>query len=171
MSKLLDYIRLSFFAAGLLLGVQIPAFVSDYGHALNAHLLEANKAIAPFKNDAKQYFNNDIKKLINHYQNTGDSIVGKGANHINTLNNREKSLQAAVNAYNKAPYLYTLTSDFSSIKKQVWQRFEGQIVLKKDSIIAAIVSAIFIAMLAELIGFVLLFTLKKSYTKLFVAQK
>ncbi|XQF93593.1 DUF2937 family protein [Pseudoalteromonas espejiana] len=115
----------------MLLGVQIPAFVSDYGHALNAHLLEANKAIAPFKNDAKQYFNNDINKLINHYQNIGDSIVGKGANHINTLNNREKSLQAAVNAYNKAPYLYTLTSDFSSIKSKYGSALKGKLYSKK----------------------------------------
>ncbi|MEI8641764.1 DUF2937 family protein [Pseudoalteromonas sp. Hal099] len=78
MSKLLDYIRLSFFAAGLLLGVQIPAFVSDFGHALEAHLIEANNALAPFKKDAQNYFNNDLNKLIAHYENIGDDIVGKG---------------------------------------------------------------------------------------------
>ena len=75
MSKLLDYIRLSFFAAGLLLGVQIPAFVSDFGHALDAHLIEANNTLAPFKKDAQNYFNNDLNKLIAHYENIGDDIV------------------------------------------------------------------------------------------------
>ncbi|MEI8616607.1 DUF2937 family protein [Pseudoalteromonas sp. B193] len=49
MSKLLDYIRLSFFAFGLLLGVQIPAFVSDFGQALSAQLIEANNAVALLK--------------------------------------------------------------------------------------------------------------------------
>lgn len=171
MSKLLDYIRLSFFAVGLLLGVQIPAYVSDFGQALNAHLLEANKAIAPFKNDAEQYFNNDLNKLITHYQNLEDDIVGKGAEHIKTLSHRQQSLQLAVDKFSQSPYLYTLASDFSGIKKQVWQRFEGQIILKKDSIIAAIVSAISIALLAELIGFALVLSVKKSCYRLFAVGK
>ncbi|TMO12944.1 DUF2937 domain-containing protein, partial [Pseudoalteromonas sp. S185] len=82
---ILDYILLSFFACGLLLGVQIPAFVSDFGQALNAQLVEANNAIAPFQKDAKKYYNNDLTKLKNHYENIGQEIVGKGANHIHTL--------------------------------------------------------------------------------------
>ncbi|BED88850.1 MULTISPECIES: DUF2937 family protein [unclassified Pseudoalteromonas] len=171
MSKLLDYIRLSFFAAGLLLGVQIPALVSDYGHALQAHLIEANTALAPFQKDAQNYFNNDLNKLITHYENSGDAIIGKGADHISTLKNRQQSLQAAVNKFNQSPYIFTLTSDFLTIKKQVWQRFEGQIVLKKDSIIAALVCAIIIAIFAEFIGFVTLFIIKRGYTRLFITGK
>ena len=171
MSKLLDYIRLSFFAAGLLLGVQIPAFVSDFGHALDAHLIEASNTLAPFKKDAQNYFNNDLNKLIAHYENIGDDIVGKGATHIKSLNNRQHSLQVAVNNFNQSPYLFTLTSDFLTIKKQVWQRFEGQIVLKKDSIIAALVCAIIIAIFAEFIGFVTLFIIKRGYYRLFIAGK
>ena len=171
MSKLLDYIRLSFFAAGLLLGVQIPALVSDYGHALQAHLIEANTALAPFQKDAQNYFNNDLNKLITHYENSGDAIIGKGADHISTLKNRQQSLQVAVNKFNQSPYLFTLTSDFLTIKKQVWQRFEGQIVLKKDSIIAALVSAIIIAIFAEFIGFVTLFIIKRGYARLFITSK
>ncbi|TMO79031.1 DUF2937 domain-containing protein [Pseudoalteromonas sp. S3776] len=171
MSKLLDYIRLSFFAAGLLLGVQIPAFVSDYGHALQAHFVEANNALAPFRKDAQNYFNNDLNKLIAHYENIGDDVVGKGAIHIKTLYDRQQSLQVAVNNFNQSPYLYTLTSGFSSIKKQVWQRFEGQIVLKKDSIIAALASAIIIAIFAEFFGFITLFIIKRGYYRLFIAGK
>ncbi|MEI8669502.1 DUF2937 family protein [Pseudoalteromonas sp. B131b] len=131
MSKLLDYIRLSFFACGLLLGVQIPAFVSDFGQAINAQLIEANNAIKPFKNDAAQYFNNDLDKLIKHYQHLDDDIINKGANNINVLNKRQQALQAAVNAFSESPYLFTITSNLSDIKQQVWQRFEGQIILKK----------------------------------------
>ncbi|MBH0059341.1 DUF2937 family protein [Pseudoalteromonas sp. SWXJZ94C] len=166
MSKLLDYIRLSFFACGLLLGVQIPAFVSNFGQALNAHLVEANTAIAPFKKDAAQYFNNDLSKLIKHYQNLGDDIVGKGGNHINTLFKRQQSLQQAVNEFTQSPYLFTLSSDLTNIKQQVWLHFEGQIILKKDSITAAIIAAILIAMLAELCGFLLLVGFKRGYKKL-----
>lgn len=171
MSKFLDYIRLSFFACGLLLGVQIPAYVSDFGQALNAQLIEANNAISPFKNDAATYFNNDLNKLIKHYKNLGDKIVGKGAEHIHTLNMRQQSLQLAVEQFKQSPYVFTLTSNLSDIKQQIWQRFEGQIVLKKDSIIAAIISAIIIAVLAELLGFLLISGLKRGYNRLFAAQK
>ncbi|AQQ01655.1 hypothetical protein B0W48_18825 [Pseudoalteromonas aliena] len=169
MSKFLDYIRLSFFACGLLLGVQIPAFVSDFGQALNAQLIEANKAIAPFKNDAAQYFNNDLEKLIKHYQNLDDDIVGKGANNIDTLNTRQQTLQTAVNAFSQSPYLFTLTSNLSDIKQQVWQRFEGQIILKQDSITAAVIAAIIIALLAELSGYLVLTGIKRAYLRLFTA--
>ncbi|GAA60895.1 hypothetical protein P20652_2763 [Pseudoalteromonas sp. BSi20652] len=171
MSKLLDYIRLSFFACGLLLGVQIPAFVSDFGQALNAHLVESDAAIAPFKKDAAQYFNNDLNKLIKHYQNLDDEIVGKGANHINTLYERQQSLQQAVNEFTQSPYLFTLSSEFTTIKQQVWHHFEGQIILKKDSITAAIITGILIAMLAELCGFLLLVAFRRSYKKLLGVNK
>ncbi|MEI8641763.1 hypothetical protein P4S68_14340 [Pseudoalteromonas sp. Hal099] len=77
----------------------------------------------------------------------------------------------AVNNFNQSPYLFTLTSEFLTIKKQVWQRFEGQIVLKKDSITAALVSAIIIAIFAEFIGFVTLFIIKRGYYRLFIAGK
>jgi len=171
MSKLLDYIRLCFFACGLLLGVQVPAFVSDFGQALNTQLIEVNTAIAPFKKDAAQYFNNDLRQLIKHYQNLDDDIINKGGQHISSLDLRQQRLQVAVNTFAKNPYTYTLTSDLNQIKKHVWQQFEGQIILKKDSIIAGIIAAIVIAILAEFIGFLLLKLITGSYKKLFVANK
>ena len=171
MSKFLDYIRLSFFACGLLLGVQIPAFVSDFGQAINAQLIEANNAIKPFKNDAAQYFNNDLDKLIKHYQNLDDDIANKGANNINVLNKRQQALQAAVNAFSESPYLFTMTSNLSDIKQQVRHRFEGQIILKKDSITAAIAAAIVIALLAELAGYLLLTGIKRVSQQLLATQK
>ncbi|KAA1159469.1 DUF2937 family protein [Pseudoalteromonas fuliginea] len=171
MSKLLDYIRLSFFACGLLLGVQIPAFVSDFGQALSAQLIEANNAVAPFKSDATKYFNNDLNKLIKHYQNIDDEIVNKGASNISTLYERQQDLQIAVNRFEKSPYIFTMINGMSDIKQQVWQRFEGQIILKKDSIIAAIVAAIIVALLAELTGYLFLTGVKRSFKRLFAAQK
>ncbi|MEL0642057.1 DUF2937 family protein [Pseudoalteromonas aliena] len=171
MSKFLDYIRLSFFACGLLLGVQIPAFVTDFGQALNAQLIEANNAISPFKNDAQKYFKNDLNKLIKHYKNLGDDIIGKGAEHISMLNMRQQSLESAVKKFEQSPYIFTLTSSLNDIKQQVWQRFEGHIILKKASIIAAVISAIIIAVLAELFGFLFMLGLKRGCKKLFAANE
>ena len=171
MGKILDYIRLSFFACGLLLGVQIPAFVSDFGQALNAQLVEANNAIAPFQKDAKKYFNNDLAKLIEHYENLGDEIVGEGANHIQTLNQRQQTLARAVDEFSNSPYLFTLRSELHTIKQQVWQRFEGQIILKTDSITAAIITAIIIAFIAELTGFLFMVLIKRVYLRLISACK
>lgn len=171
MNKVLDYIRLSFFACGLLLGVQVPAYVSDFGQALNAQLIEANKAVTPFKKDAARYFDNDLNKLISHYQHLNDDIVGHGAEHIKQLSMREKILEKAVTAFANSPYLYTFTSDLSDIKLQVWRRFEGQIILKQDSITAALIAAISIALLAELIGFMCLSAIKRGCVFLFSSHK
>lgn len=38
-----SYLRLVLFTAGLLIGVQIPGFISDYSKRVEAHLIEAQK--------------------------------------------------------------------------------------------------------------------------------
>ena len=97
--------------------------------------------------------------------------MNKGASNISTLYERQQDLQIAVNRFEKSPYIFTMISGMSDIKQQVWQRFEGQIILKKDSIIAAIVAAIIVALLAELTGYLFLTGVKRSFKRLFAAQK
>ncbi|MEI8616606.1 DUF2937 family protein [Pseudoalteromonas sp. B193] len=68
---------------------------------------------------------------MKHYQNIDDEIVNKGASNISTLYERQQDLQIAVNRFEKSPYIFTMISGMSDIKQQVWQRFEGQIILKR----------------------------------------
>ncbi|RML78834.1 hypothetical protein APX70_05575, partial [Pseudomonas syringae pv. maculicola] len=39
-----SYLRLVLFTTGLLFGVQVPGFISDYSKRVEAHLIEAQQA-------------------------------------------------------------------------------------------------------------------------------
>ena len=43
---LLSYLRLVLFAAGLLIGVQVPGFINDYAKRVEAHLIEAQAGLS-----------------------------------------------------------------------------------------------------------------------------
>ena len=45
---LLSYLRLVLFAAGLLIGVQVPGFINDYAKRVEAHLIEAQAGLSGF---------------------------------------------------------------------------------------------------------------------------
>ena len=95
--------------------------------------------------------------------------MGEGANHIQTLSQRQQTLARAVDEFSNSPYLFTLRSELHTIKQQVWHRFEGQIILKTDSITAAIITAIIIAFIAELTGFLFMVLIKRVYLRLISA--
>jgi hypothetical protein len=46
---LLSYLRLVLFAAGLLIGVQVPGFINDYAKRVEAHLIEAQTGLRGFQ--------------------------------------------------------------------------------------------------------------------------
>lgn len=89
-----DYMRLGVFALGLLIGLQVPAFVEQYDHRVNAHLLEAEQNLSGFQFTADRYFDGSIEKLINHYRNSRDPVFNQDANSIESIYNRVNFLQA-----------------------------------------------------------------------------
>ena len=56
---LLSYLRLVLFAVGLLVGVQVPGFISDYAKRVEAHLIEAQTGLRGFDATAQQFFNGE----------------------------------------------------------------------------------------------------------------
>ena len=66
MTLISDYVRLLSFALGLLLGIQVPAFVDQYAKRVDAHWREARTNLGEFQLDADRYFNGDMQRLISH---------------------------------------------------------------------------------------------------------
>jgi hypothetical protein len=60
---LLSYLRLVLFAAGLLIGVQVPGLINDYAKRVEAHLIEA-QALRGFQADGEQFFKGDLQALV-----------------------------------------------------------------------------------------------------------
>jgi hypothetical protein len=66
-AMLAGYIRLIVFAVGLLVGVQVPAFVDQYVKRVSAHQSEAVKDFSGFQQTADKYFGGDVQALIAHH--------------------------------------------------------------------------------------------------------
>lgn len=88
-----SYLRLVLFTLGLLFGVQIPGFISDYSKRVEAHLIEAQQAVKGYTATAQQFFKGDIQALIQHYRDSEDPVFRTDADNIDTLMNRTHILE------------------------------------------------------------------------------
>lgn len=93
MNIIREYLRLAVFAMGLLLGVQIPAFIDQYQKRVDAHLLEARQNLAGFKQTAERYFEGDMTALIHHYRNSPDAVFQQDAKNVQLIYERTILLQ------------------------------------------------------------------------------
>ena len=142
MKKLLDYIRFAVFVAGVLIGVQIPDFVDQYGNSLNARVSESANSVSEFQDDADKYFNGDMNKLVEHYDNKSDPVIISGGESIGALVSRNQFLVAAQKRFSQsayAAYLHVFVSPVEEIRNDVWNNHTYKVVLN--------VSAIFIGIL------------------------
>lgn len=88
-----SYLRLLLFACGLLAGVQIPGLIDQYGKRVDAHLREAQTAIAGFRATAADHFGGDLQALISHYQQSDDPVFQSDARSLQTLVSRLSLLE------------------------------------------------------------------------------
>ena len=95
LKKLLQsYSRLFIFAAGLLLGIQVPSFVDQYQKRVDAHFLEVSANISGFQNTANLLFDGDIDALIAYYESSSDAVFQSDANSIRLIVNRFNRISA-----------------------------------------------------------------------------
>ncbi|WP_426150052.1 DUF2937 family protein [Pseudomonas sp. DC3000-4b1] len=87
-----SYLRLIVFAIGLLVGVQVPGVIDDYAQRVQAHLLEAQRALQGFTDTANKFFNGDLQALVKHYQASDDPVFRSDAQSVAGLVSREQAL-------------------------------------------------------------------------------
>ncbi|MNZ45260.1 hypothetical protein D3C78_629100 [compost metagenome] len=85
-----SYVRLAMFALGLLVAVQVPGFIHDYQLRVDAHRVEAGKALDGFKETATRFFDGDLNALVAHYRGSADPVFQRDADSIEVLMRRAK---------------------------------------------------------------------------------
>jgi len=153
MHKIVDYLRLILFAGGVLLGVQVPELVDQYGKSLRAHLLESSLSLKEFEGDAQRYFNGDLDKLIAHYQNNADPVIKDGGASISTIYSRNLLLNQAWAAFSESTYSaysQVFFTPLTDIKTEVWSNYNYSIVLSPSAIISGLSCGFLLALLVEL---------------------
>ena len=85
LSLLKTYNRLFIFAAGLLLGIQVPNFVDQYERRIDAHYLEVSANISGFQSTADRLFSGNMEALITCYAESNDWVFESDAQSIRVI--------------------------------------------------------------------------------------
>jgi hypothetical protein len=135
---LLSYLRLVLFAAGLLIGVQVPGFISDYAKRVEAHLIEAQAGLSGFQNTANQFFKGDMQALVAHYRASEDPIFRSDADSLSNLLTRQTALDKQFQAMQGPWYIRLLQVVLAAdpdIRKETWNGYSYQILLTPEAMI------------------------------------
>lgn len=153
MRRLLEYVRTLVLIAGVLVGIQVPAFVDQYGKALLAHQREALAGLSQFQDDADKYFGGSLERLIQHYRNSPDAVFNAGGTSITRLAKRAQRLDQAVKRFQRtpfSPYIQTLFQPISAIRDEVIQHYSYTIVLNGSAIAVGLLTGLLLAFVLEI---------------------
>ncbi|WP_144211589.1 DUF2937 family protein [Shewanella donghaensis] len=153
MKPVFDYLRLVLFVSGVLLGIQVPAFVDQYGQRLDAHTTEAQLSLSEFQRDADRFFEGDINRLLAHYQASPDVVVNAGGQSIQAVYDRYQLLNSALVQFNQTAYSgfeQVAFSPLEDIRQEVWQQFSHTIMLDTRAIVIGLVLGFLFSLLCEL---------------------
>jgi hypothetical protein len=135
---LLSYLRLVLFAAGLLIGVQVPGFINDYAKRVEAHLIEAQTGLSGFQGTANEFFKGDMQALVAHYRASDDPIFRSDADSLSNLLTRQIALDKQFQAMQGPWYIrflqVVLVAD-PDIRKETWNGYSYQILLTPEAMI------------------------------------
>lgn len=160
MRTIIEYLRLSLFVGGALIGVQVPSFVEQYGQRLESHLLESRTSLEGFQLDADKYFDGNIENLVQHYAKNADPVINDGADSIADLNARSIFLQrswAVFNAGFQQRYWHAFVSPVTTIRAETWAGFDFALRLDASAITWALsfgfIFSALVELFLQLIGF------------------
>ncbi|EPL03414.1 DUF2937 family protein [Pseudomonas sp. CF161] len=135
---LLSYLRLVLFAAGLLIGVQVPGFISDYAKRVEAHLIEAQTGLQGFQGTAQQFFKGDLQALVAHYRASDDPVFRSDADSLSAMLNRQLALDKQFQAMQGPWYIRVLQVALAAdpdIRQETWNGYSYQILLTPEAMI------------------------------------
>ncbi|MCE4053184.1 DUF2937 family protein [Pseudomonas sp. Au-Pse12] len=145
---LLSYLRLVLFAAGLLIGVQVPGFISDYAKRVEAHLIESQNSLRGFQGTAQQFFKGDMNALVAHYRASEDPVFRSDAESLSGLLSRQLALDKQYQAMQGPWYIRLLQVALAAdpeIRKETWDGYSYQILLTPEAMIWGISGALLLS--------------------------
>ncbi len=152
MARTLNYVWTIAFVAGVLIGIQLPGFVDQYGKALVAHHQEAAANLSEFQDDADRYFDGDLDDLIAYYRRSPDEVFSEGGRSIAAVAERVRMLEAAVRRFRAgalSPYIQTLLFPVPEIRREVAGDYTYTIVLDGSAILVGLLAGVLAALVFD----------------------
>ena len=149
-----DYVRLMIFAAGLLIGVQLPGFVDQYAKRVDAHYQEAKHNFSGFQQTADRHFGGDVEAMIQHHLNSGDVVFQEDGDSIRKIWLRVQLLGKELQAVQQ-PFLqrsfHVLFAANEELMAETRLNYTYVVPLNQEAVIAGVLLGFVIALLVELL--------------------
>jgi len=147
-------IRVVVFLGVALAGIQVPAFVDQYGKSLQSHLTESRIALNEFQDDADKHFDGSMEKLIAHYKDSDDQVFTEGGQSIQSIYDRHLMLRSHFEQFQRSSwsaYIQTLVSPVQDIRREVWGSYSYAIQLKPIAISFGLMTGLMFTLAIELL--------------------
>ncbi|MCW8994681.1 MAG: DUF2937 family protein [Psychromonas sp.] len=160
------YILKLVFALSLLLGLQLPNFLQQYEHRLDAHYREAKKQLQQYQDLADQYFSGDLRALITKHKNSDVLLFHKEAFLIEQFLERFDDLQNKKDAL-QGPLISRLYFLFGQLDTplllETRENYHAEMVLNQNSIIVGLIAALLSTLLCECLFMLFAYHSKRLY--------
>ena len=153
-----SYLRLTLFALGLLVGIQVPGFINAYADHIEARRLEARQGLAGFQDTAGRFFRGDLDALVEHYRVSNDPVIQSDAQSVSALVQRARLLERESQIMQGPWYAqawHVVMGADPELRRQVWNSYRFQILLVPAAIAWGLCCALVLAWLAESILLIL----------------
>lgn len=148
----IDYLRLTLFCSGLLIGIQVPAVVDQYEKRVDAQLTEAKAILAGFQETATRYFQGDIQALLKHYELSEDDVFRHDANNIRYIFERVRSLEAEQNSLSQSAIqrvFHVLVTPERETFRQTMEQYSYMILIDLQALVWGVLFGFLSATLVE----------------------
>lgn len=154
MLKVFEYLRIAILLVGLLVGIQLPGIVDDYGQLLEARTMESDGNVSEFQDDANRFFAGDLNRLIEYYLANPDQVIVAGGESIGAIVSRNTYLNNALMQFGSSrfnAYYHVFLVPVPEIKEQLLENYQYSITLNSEAIGVGVGIAILCMMAFELL--------------------
>jgi len=154
------------FTVTVILGMQLPAFISAYVQRLSGHLNEANIQLSKFKEIAEFQYQGDIDQLITAYLKNSDFSIQQTGKMIAELINRVEHYQVHMNTLTTGEYIERVQYFLFNFDRSLAQDTLAYFKLSLPLTVEAVLTGLAIAILLSLTEKACFYTGKACYQKL-----
>lgn len=132
-----SYLRLTLFALGLLVGVQVPGFLNAYAGHVEARWLEVQEGLEGFEATAGRFFGGSLDALVEHYAASNDPVVRSDAASVAGLVERGRLMAGEWRAMQGPWYArmwHVLFRADQDVRAQVWNSYRFQLLLAPPAV-------------------------------------
>ena len=153
MSFLTRLLMLAIAAGALLMGIQIPNFVDQYGKRLDAHYIEVQTNLRPFQEIANQFHAGSMEALISKHRQSDDltfraegDAIEKMVRRLQHFEQEKRALQAPL----PKQVMFLITRADPDLVEETRRSYSFGLMLDQTAVLAGVVCMLIVALALEM---------------------